>query len=135
MKSSLFHNVAEGAQKQGHDSKVRLCRVVSGHNPNLVVFLEDWRVIEDARGHADQVAILIPSLGAVAVDGLAPADELTGGVIEQRDVQAAHVKVPENSAAGKGRTNQVRINPSGERREEGGGSRRRRESRDRGASV
>ena len=122
-------------QPERHDSGVRLRRVVPRDGANFGVLPQLGRVIKDARGHADQVSVLVSSLGAVAVDGLAPADELTGGVIEQRDVQAAHVKVPENSAAGKGRTNQVRINPSGERREEGGGSRRRRESRDRGASV
>ena len=94
MKSSLFHNVAEGAQKQGHDSKVRLCRVVPADHSDLVILPEDWRVIEDARGHPDNVVLLIGGLSTVAVDGLAPADELTGGIIIQGKINAANVEVP-----------------------------------------
>ena len=94
MKSSLFHNITEGAQEQGHDSKVRLCRVVPADHSDLVVLLEHWRVIEDARGHPDNVVLLVGGLSAVAIDGLRLANQLTGGIIIQGKINAANVEVP-----------------------------------------
>ena len=73
---------------------MRLCRVVPADHSDLVVLLEHRRVIKDARGHPDNVVLLIGGLGAVAVDGLAPADELTGGVIIQSEIDAANMEVP-----------------------------------------
>ena len=101
MESSFFHNVAEGSQEQGHDSKVRLCRVVPADHSDLVVLPEDWRVIEDARGHPDNVVLLIGGLGAVAVDGLRLANQLTGGIIIQGKIDAANVEVPANKKTNK----------------------------------
>ena len=94
MKSSLFHNITEGSQEQGHDSKVRLCRVVPADHSDLVVLLEHRRVIEDARGHPDNVVLLVGRLGAVAIDGLRLANQLTGGIIIQGKIDAANVEVP-----------------------------------------
>ena len=73
---------------------MRLCRVVPADHSDLVVLPEHWRVIEDARGHPDNVVLLIGGLGAVAVDGLRLADELTSGIIIQGKINAANVEVP-----------------------------------------
>ena len=73
---------------------MRLCRVVPADHSDLVVLLEHRRVIKDARGHPDNVVLLVGGLSAVAVDGLRLANQLTGGIIIQSEINAANVEVP-----------------------------------------
>ena len=83
-------------QPERHDASVRLRRVVPRDGANFGVLPQLGRVIKDARGHADQVSVLVSSLGAVAVDGLAPADELTGLLVVHGEIDAARVEVSDS---------------------------------------